>query len=324
MEASSDAAPAAFPSTQQEQLRLRKQRREAKIKAGGSARLDRITSLTGRRPDNEQQPQKTPQPQSGDSSGPAMAVPSAVAAAGDHGADDPDEVDISQHYYSPGRSLPTSTSNLRSQMAEMLQVSDPTMRNPPGLSSAGSLSGFPGAAVTTEESTTQGPEVQDPMARLLQQMMDGGGGGDMPPGLTAILGGDQPQSQPQTSNAANLWRILHALFALSLGIYSAATTSFNGSYLSRSQQTTNNASSNIFWTFVTIELLFQSGRFLLERGRLPSSGLLGSLGEMLPEPYRGYIRMFGRYSIIYTTVVSDAMVVLFVLGVVAWWTGRAS
>lgn len=32
----------------QKQIRLRRERREAKIKAGGSARLDKITSLTGR------------------------------------------------------------------------------------------------------------------------------------------------------------------------------------------------------------------------------------------------------------------------------------
>lgn len=34
----------------QKQIRLRRERREAKIKAGGSARLDKITSLTGRPP----------------------------------------------------------------------------------------------------------------------------------------------------------------------------------------------------------------------------------------------------------------------------------
>lgn len=35
-------------SAAQKQNRLRRERREAKIKAGGSARLDKITSLTGR------------------------------------------------------------------------------------------------------------------------------------------------------------------------------------------------------------------------------------------------------------------------------------
>ena len=35
-------------SSAQKQARIRRERREAKIKAGGSARLDRITNLSGR------------------------------------------------------------------------------------------------------------------------------------------------------------------------------------------------------------------------------------------------------------------------------------
>ncbi len=37
-------------SLAQKQARIRRERREAKIKAGGSARLDKISSLTGRPP----------------------------------------------------------------------------------------------------------------------------------------------------------------------------------------------------------------------------------------------------------------------------------
>ena len=35
-------------SSTQKQARIRRERREAKIKAGGSSRLDKITSLSGR------------------------------------------------------------------------------------------------------------------------------------------------------------------------------------------------------------------------------------------------------------------------------------
>ena len=37
-------------SPSQKQARIRRERREAKIKAGGSARLDKITQLSGRPP----------------------------------------------------------------------------------------------------------------------------------------------------------------------------------------------------------------------------------------------------------------------------------
>jgi hypothetical protein len=35
------------------------------------------------------------------------------------------------------------------------------------------------------------------------------------------------------------------------------------------------------------------------------------------------VRTIGRYSVIYTTVVSDAMVVVFILGATSWWKGAA-
>jgi len=36
------------------------------------------------------------------------------------------------------------------------------------------------------------------------------------------------------------------------------------------------------------------------------------------------VRTVGRYSVIYKTVVSDAMVIVFVLGATSWWRGAAA
>lgn len=46
-EVTSSPAARSPPSSAAEQARIRKERREAKIRAGGSARLDRITGLGG-------------------------------------------------------------------------------------------------------------------------------------------------------------------------------------------------------------------------------------------------------------------------------------
>jgi hypothetical protein len=73
--------------------------------------------------------------------------------------------------------------------------------------------------------------------------------------------------------------------------------------------------------FATFEVVLQSSRFFIERGQLQGSGILSTVGGMLPEPYSGYVRLIGRYSVIYSTVVSDAMVVVFVLGAASWWRG---
>ena len=53
MEESQDNPSIATPeSPAQKQARLRRERREAKIKAGGSARLEQITQLSGRSMEN--------------------------------------------------------------------------------------------------------------------------------------------------------------------------------------------------------------------------------------------------------------------------------
>jgi len=42
---------------------------------------------------------------------------------------------------------------------------------------------------------------------------------------------------------------------------------------------------------------------------------------MLPEPWRGWVRLGMRYRGIWGTVVEDGMVVVWVVGCVGWWRG---
>ena len=183
---------------------------------------------------------------------------------------------------------------------------------------------------------------EDPMMQMLQQMMMGGGGGGMPgsggngagdagglpPGLAAMLGGGGgglggmgPAPARPDDTYASVWKIVHAVFALALGVYMTSATAFSGSRFSRTESVQGEMGVRFFWAFATAELVLQSTRFFLERGRISQGGLLGTVGGLLPEPYKGYVALVSRYSSIYTTVVEDAMVVVFVLGVVAWWRG---
>ncbi len=88
--------------------------------------------------------------------------------------------------------------------------------------------------------------------------------------------------------------------------------------------------------FATLELILQSTRFFMERGRLPGSSgggagsgargvgmVLSTVAQFLPPPYGEYVRVAIRYGIMASTVVADALVVVFVLGCVAWWRGGA-
>ena len=180
---------------------------------------------------------------------------------------------------------------------------------------------------------------QDPMMRMLQQMMGGAmsggangpGEGGLPPELAAVLGGDgqgmNGEVQQNEDNYGYLWKIVHAAFALTLGLYVIVTTAFNGTKLSRNAvvgESDMESVKSFFWVFATAELLLQSTRFFLERGKINQGGILAMVARFLPEPWKGYLGLVSRYSRIYSTVVEDAMVVVFVLGVVAWWAGSVS
>lgn len=177
--------------------------------------------------------------------------------------------------------------------------------------------------------------------KMLQQLMGGmpgadgqggeGGGGGLPPGLAAMMGaggmgmpGMGGAQTKQQDTYAYLWKVLHAVFALILGIYVTATShAFNGD-VSRGgiAGAGHEGGVNVFWLFATAELVLQSSRFFLEKGTGSQlGGWIGIVGNMLPEPWGRYARLAARYSGIWSTIVEDGMVVVFVLGCVAWWKG---
>ena len=178
------------------------------------------------------------------------------------------------------------------------------------------------------------------MVKMLSQLMGGMPGGEngnsgMPPGLAAMLGaggaagmaGNSPEQKQDTFG--NMWRIVHAVSALCLGLYVAIssmafTRNIEGDSLRGGLgESRTREGPNLFFIFATVELILQSSRFFLERnsggGKL--GGWIGLIAGFLPEPYRGYVALIGRYARIWGTVVEDAMVVVFVIGCMAWWRG---
>lgn len=172
----------------------------------------------------------------------------------------------------------------------------------------------------------------DPMMQMLQQMMGGipndreNAQTDLPPDLAAMFGGSTTNSDDGL-NHSNLyiWKIIHALSAFALGIYIIMTTSFDGTRFLDSKNAgagrQPDMSPRLFWIFATAEVILQSSRFFLDRGKSEKLGWLGILAKNLPEPARSYVELVLRYSRIWTTTVADAMIVVFILGCVAWWKG---
>jgi hypothetical protein len=247
---------------------------------------------------------------------PSQLTPGASGTA----TPDPDEIDISQHHYQPA-----AQPRLPSPFA--FDGNQPSMF-PPG----------------------QAPDAsQDPMMAMMQQMLGAGGmpgmsgapgqGGappDLPPGLanmfSAMQGGGAAAEPSPEQSSAWIWRLVHSLFSLALAIYIVLQTLFTGSKLSRDslhddnwtvQPTPAQNFARFFYLFATFEVAMQSSRYFIEKGQLQGSGILSTVAGILPPPYGGYIRTIGRYSVIWSTVVSDAMVIVFVLGATSWWKGGA-
>ena len=139
--------------------------------------------------------------------------------------------------------------------------------------------------------------------RILQQLVAGStstagrrggqeGNGDqsgLPQGLAAmldIIGAPGPErhlwneEKQSNNNFGYVWRITHVLFALALSLYMVFMTASNGAQFSRwdnGRATELEVGFRLFWAFAMVQLVLQSTRYLLERGRDP----VGAAGWMI-------------------------------------------
>ncbi|UNI20070.1 hypothetical protein JDV02_006196 [Purpureocillium takamizusanense] len=312
---SNDADAAAARAS--EQARLRKERREAKIKAGGSARLNKITGIGGRVVGDTEQasPVVTP-PVAADASSPKSRSVSGTQAPPPppppphHAAADPEEVDISEHFYEPQ----TRTPSRRNVSGAEPSISDAQLRQ--------MMLGFdrPGQSASPSPSPGPGPDgpalppgmEDDPLMKMMTQMMGGAGGAGSSPfaGMPGMPGAQQQQQQAARPDAyAAFFRILHALLALGLGLYVTLLTPFSGTRLERERaslahdvavahahgydpasagaaagapspsfdydgQYAANEQRKLmfFWIFATGEAVLLTTRFFLDKARGPQRG----------------------------------------------------
>ncbi|KAI9793016.1 MAG: hypothetical protein M1833_000837 [Piccolia ochrophora] len=322
------------PSSAAEQARLRRERREAKIKAGGSARLGKITSLSGR-PAEAQPPTQPPS---------TPTASSATTASPPHA--DPDEIDISQHFYAPS-TTPRGSRGARSQQQRQSQSQSPAPQISDDQLRQMMLDGSFPATGTPPINQQQQQENEDPMARMLAQMLGGEGsadgqqgiGGGLPPGLAQMMmgmgGGGATGAGPMAQSSAaaqarphaTLWRIVHAVFSFSLGFYVLTNSpSFDGSKAARTaidvDDGSGSAGKRLFYIFATAQLILQSARFFLERGRVfAGEGFLPKMAGVIPGVWGQRVGVLARYAGIWEVLVRDAMVCVFVLGVGGWLKG---
>lgn len=260
----------------------------------------------------------------------ASDEPTVVPKVASVAAGDPDEVDISEHFYEPQNSrqrmTPTPSGPYPGLGADPAQINDEMLRAmmlgmPPGQGGAQGpqLGANPFEAFGGGGDAANGAE--DPMMAMMQQMMGGAAGaGSLPsfPGMPPMGLPGQQTNGVVSDPYAYLWRLVHALFAIGLGIYIALTVNFTGSKLAREESALLDIGyiKQLFWMGEVVLL----GRFLFKGGQGSSGeGIIGMVLPMIPHPYGGYIRWVMRYSSILRTISGDALLLVFTLGAMSWW-----
>ncbi|PCH00528.1 GET complex, subunit GET2 [Penicillium occitanis (nom. inval.)] len=282
-------------SPAQQAARLRRERREAKIKAGGSARLDKITSLSGRTPASMHDASLSPSPQPRPEAVPTPDLPTqrqptqpspqpTIPSAEGAPEVDPETIRAQQEYL---RALLRASPP--EQQAQQQIDQDPMMKV---LSSM--LGGLPGAENTAPGAGMAPPNQGDLGMNDLTSALG------IPPLLSnMIFGGGQQQQTPEEKNREKILKLLHTSFALVIGVYlvtlvSSAVTTYG---VNPPPPAT---AQNPFVIFMTVELLLIGARMVWGK---PQQGTLATGLQ------------------IFRTLVRDGSIAIFALGAASWWNG---
>ncbi|KAG0036918.1 hypothetical protein BGZ82_003439 [Podila clonocystis] len=137
-----------------------------------------------------------------------------------------------------------------------------------------------------------------------------------PPGFTVIT--------PQEDLTAKWWKLLHFVLSVLLGVGVVYQEYRRSGHLDRfdalatdkplAYGTFQVAATPVFWYFITMELILQSTRMFLQGITASPSSTLGTIAGFLPPPFSDAIRVFMRYRLIWSSLVNDLTVVVFVVG----------
>ncbi|KAG0050686.1 hypothetical protein BGZ83_004516 [Gryganskiella cystojenkinii] len=177
------------------------------------------------------------------------------------------------------------------------------------------------------------PQQQHSLTRRMQSedgskntssAMSGFGAGMPPPspGFTVLT--------PTVDTTARWWKLLHFVFSVLLGFGVVYREYSRQGDLGRFDALATDkplpygvyqvAPMPVFWYFVTMELILQSTRMFLHGVTASPSSTLGTIAGFLPPPFSDMIRIFMRYRLIWSSLVSDLSVVVFIVGLTVVFT----
>ncbi|EER23568.1 hypothetical protein CPC735_049380 [Coccidioides posadasii C735 delta SOWgp] len=265
--------------------RLRRERREAKIRAGGSARLDKITSLSGRTPASlrDEPPRSvspfsnsTPELQPEEASRSISPLPKFSSATDQS----PEDFEAQQAYL---RAL------LRSkQPLDQPQEPDPTAKL---LSTLMGLDSASPDAVAGNGASGLAPA--DLLSRNLTSSFS------LPPSIANFFTQQLQPESPDSQQRNRLWRILHTIVAFTCGIWLILMLRTASMTYGENPPPPATVQSP-FVHFVTAELVLGSAR-------------------LLTSMRNGQLRTVRPWMQILSDIARDGKIILFLLGIAGMW-----
>ncbi|KAJ5823197.1 GET complex subunit GET2 [Penicillium robsamsonii] len=308
-------------SPAQRAARVRRERREAKIKEGGSARLDKITSLSGRTPQiDRKEASPSPQPQRAISASPSPGPQNPQFQPSSSPQPDmqsPEAIRAQQEAF---------FSMLRQSAPEQGQGLHPDPQAPNNLQAQQEAFRAMLRQAGQDQGQGQPPsDSEDPTIKLLSSLMGAIPGGDpnaplgatpgaagnqaapgfslaaiasmlgVPPFIANMLGGATPPTEEEKKRA-RIWKTMHIVFALSVAVYLLFIIGSSVA-LFGSPPPKPATAQNPFAIFVTGELLLTGSKVVL-------GGKSGGMGMAVQ---------------FFKDVVRDGSLLLFMLGMGTWY-----
>ncbi|KAI1300970.1 hypothetical protein EDD11_005912 [Mortierella claussenii] len=153
-------------------------------------------------------------------------------------------------------------------------------------------------------------------SKIQQQQSQSNPFGNVPPGFTVLT--------PQVDETARWWKLLHFVLSVLLGLGVVYREYSRQGDLGRFETLAIEkplpygayqvAPIPVFWYFITMELILQTTRMVLHGVTASPSSTLGTVAGFLPSPFSDAIRIFMRYRLIWSSMVNDLTVVVFIVG----------
>ncbi|KAL2813180.1 hypothetical protein BDW59DRAFT_154955 [Aspergillus cavernicola] len=292
-------------SPAQRAARLRRERREAKIKEGGASRLDKISNLSGRTPSKDRE-DASPSP----SLQPLTGIPSPSPEPR------PTPYQAQQTFLQspPAPSVEEASPDMLHDQQDILRAllrqpapsgsqqgteEDPTLKLLNAL--MGGMGGIPGAGPAADAGPGAGPGApptpEGPLPGGLSPELASSLG--LPPWVSSMLGAATQQQSEEQKRTILIWKILHIVLSVAVGTYLVFLTSSSVSTYGKQPPPPATAQSP-FLFFTTGELVLIGAR-VMAKGN--NAGMAGPL--MYIQLMRDFIR--------------DGSIVLFLFGMGAWW-----